>query len=227
MSEVGNEMVVVYVRDGKERKSSGMIRSYADTKRNSNYGNARRTTDSDGNSHYSYHYDSDDHKNKTKVKVKNGKTSYTYHYDNDGGNNSYVSVDNNRNSGEDYESSKRDVEGMEVNLSEVSASNITSFADRHDLNLSANNNLTIARLNLAANENKGQFDLTFNISGKGDTEVDIFNEEGRNIYHYELEDFAGDFEDIVDLAQNGPGTYYLFIKQNGKSMAKELNLSRG
>jgi hypothetical protein len=45
------------------------------------------------------------------------------------------------------------------------------------------------------------------------------------IYEYDLGDFSGPFEDQVDIAQNGPGTYFLEVRQGDKSATKKLLLS--
>jgi len=208
MMEVGNQMKVTYIRKGQTRNSSGTIKSLADTKYNSSYSNS----DSDnwnekkGKSSYSYSYDSDGRK-KTKVEVWTKSDAD----DNDAYN----------------EPETRNVAGMQVNMNDLSNATIGQLNERYDLSISARNNLSISNLTITPNAKKGQFDLKFDVASKGNTIVDIYNEEGRNIYNYDLGSFSGDFEDTVDLAQNGTGDYYLIIRQAEKSIGKTLNLSRG
>ncbi len=199
MMEVGNQMNVTYVRKGQIRNSNGAIKSLADTKYNNSYSNSRNTNTNKN-------YNSKDGKN-TKVEVwtkdKSGSSDY---YD---------------------LPETRDVGGMQVRIGDLSNSTITQLNNRYELELSTRNNLSISGLSLVPNAKKGQFDLKFDLASKGNTIVDIYNGEGRNIYNYELDNFSGDFEDTVDLAQNGEGAYYLIIRQDGKSIGKTLNLSRG
>lgn len=208
MMEVGNQMEVTYERKGQTRKSTGAIKSLADTKYNS-----------------SYSYNSSDSDNRRK---KSGKSSYSYSYDSEGGKKTRVEVWTKTDSDNDYDQPEtRDVAGMQVDLADISSMTINQLNERYDLTLPTRNNLSISGLAITPNAKKGQFDLKFDIGSKGNTIVDIYNEEGRNIYNYELDNFSGDFEDTVDLAQNGTGNYYLIIRQDAKSTSKTLNLSKG
>jgi len=206
MMEVGNQMEVTYERKRETRKSSGTIKSLADTKYKA-----------------SYSYADSDNRN-----TKSGQNSYSYQYDSNGGKNTRVEVRTNTNSADYYdEPETRNVVGMSVTLDGLSNVMINQMNDRYDLAIPTRNNLSIVGLEITPNTKKGQFDLKFNIGSKGNTVVDIYNEEGRNIYNYELDSFSGDFEDTVDLAQNGAGNYYLIIRQEEKSIGKTLKLSRG
>lgn len=203
MMEVGNQMKVTYERKGQTRNSSGTIRSLADTKYNSSY---------------SYN----------KSESKNRDRNYSYSYRSKGKDKNKVEVwSETKSNDEDYydEPTTREVDDMKVSISDLSNSTLSTLNDRLNLNLPRENNLSIANLSLAPNVKEGRFNLTFQLLDKADTVVDIYNDDGRNIYNYELGDFSGDFEDTVDLAQNGEGAYYLVIQQEGKSIGKILNLS--
>ncbi len=151
------------------------------------------------------------------------KKSYSYSYNSDEGQQS-TRVDVWTNNDSDEEFNSRDVEGMKVVLEDIS--NVRQLNDNSPINLPRNNDLSVNDLSLSPNENMGHFDLTFSLPSKGETVVDIYNGDGRSIYNYDLGSFSGDFEDRVDLAQNGTGTYYLKITQGNKRFAKALNLTR-
>ena len=72
---------------------------------------------------------------------------------------------------------------------------------------------------------KGFFELQFNLAQRGETTVRLYNAAGRQIYEYDLGSFSGAFSDQIDLAQNGPGNYYLLIEQNGKTFGRKINLN--
>lgn len=197
MMIVGKTMKVTYTRAGEKRTGAGIIKSLAETKYNSYSDSDWKSKDKyKSKKSYSYSYDADDHKSSRSVTV-------------------WSSDDDDR----DYGTRSRDVADMEVNVKDIS-DNLPA-----NLKISSNNSLSINGLNLSPNDENGQFNMQFKLSSKGETVVDIYNSAGRNIYNYELGDFSGDFEDTVDLAQNGAGTYYLRIKQGGKSVTKELILS--
>lgn len=206
MMEVGNQMKVAYVRKGETRNSSGTIRSLADTKYSSNnsYSNSNSRNSKSGKTSYSYQ--SDEGKN-TRVEV-------------------WTKTDSNDKEYEDTPEA-RNVAGMRVSMEDLSNSTIEQLEERYDLSISSRNNLAVNDLEMTPNVKKGQFNLSFKLSSKGNTVVDIYNGEGRNIYNYDLGSFSGDFEDAVDLVQNGTGEYYLIIRQGEKNISKTLNLSRG
>ncbi len=155
----------------------------------------------------------------------NNTKSYSYSYNSDEGQSTRVDVWTNNDSFEE-ESNGRDLDGMKVSLDDISSGDARQLNDNSRMTLPRNSDLSINDLSLTPNENMGHFDLTFSLASKGETIIDIYNKDGRSIYNYDLGSFSGDFEDSVDLAQNGTGTYYLKISQGNKHLAKAVNLSR-
>jgi len=157
--------------------------------------------------------------------ASDSNNNYSYTYESDKGSSTRVEVWTNNNA--DFEASNsRDLDGMKVALEDLSSGDVRQLNDNSRVNLPRNNDLSVNGLDLTPNENMGHFDLTFSLPNKGETIIDIYNRAGRSIYNYDLGSFSGDFEDKVDLAQNGTGTYYLKITQGNRGMAKAVNLSR-
>lgn len=152
----------------------------------------------------------------------NSKKNYSYSYKSDGGKSTRVEVWTNSDT-DSEELNSRDLDGMQVSLADISSGDIRQLSD---LDLPQNNDLSVDGLTFTPNKNMGHFDLIFSLSSKGETVIDIFNDKGRSIYNYDLGSFSGDFEDRIDLAQNGTGTYYLKIVQGNKGLAKAVNLSK-
>lgn len=160
-------------------------------------------------------YDNDDNNNR----------NYSYNYKSDKGETTRVEVwTNNSDDNDDVDS--RDLDGMSVSLEDISSADIRQLNDNSRVDLPRNSDLSINDLSFTPNENMGHFDLTFSLPSTGETVIDIYNGEGRSIYNYELGSFSGEFEDRVDLAQNGTGTYYLKIVQGNKGLTKAVNLTR-
>lgn len=84
------------------------------------------------------------------------------------------------------------------------------------------NDLIINNLNIKSKFNKDLFELTFDLPSSGETVVKVFNNNGRNIYEYDLGRFSGAFSDELNLMQNGKGAYLLNIAQDGKMMVKKI-----
>ena len=132
---------------------------------------------------------------------------------------------NNENWNRPFSVEKRDVAGMSATLSDIPESELESIADELRFDLSASSTLSIQALSLNPNPDKGLFELQFQLSSRGNTVVDIYNSDGRNIYNYERDNFSGTFEDQVDISQNGTGVYYLRIAQAGKQVVKKVVLT--
>ena len=124
------------------------------------------------------------------------------------------------------EPESRDIEGVTISIKDISGEAVNILSERYDINLSNNNNLSVNGLKIETNIDKGEFELNFTLPSKGNTIIDIYNAVGRNIYNYDLGNFSGDFEDKVDIAQNGIGSYFLNISQSDKNLVKEILLSK-
>lgn len=118
-----------------------------------------------------------------------------------------------------------------VNLDNVSLS-IRDMTAEECANLNADgtnairiNALPVEDFSLEADEDRGLFELEFDLPDDGFTMVRVYNENGRVIYDYELGNFSGEFKDNIDLAQNGTGEYYLHILQGNRSLSKKIELS--
>ena len=115
---------------------------------------------------------------------------------------------------------------MAMEIEDLSPSEADNLRNEHDIDMPTNQNLRIEGLNLAPNPSTGMFNLQFNLPNRGETSLQIFNAAGRLIYNYELGTFAGEFNDEVDISQNGTGSYFLLIRQDGRSVSKKIIISR-
>jgi len=113
---------------------------------------------------------------------------------------------------------------FEASLRSLSEQDIQRANERLDLNLPTTNSLDIDRLTLRPYGREGQHLLQFELPGQGQTIIRLYNDSGRRIYEYEIGRFTGEFSDEVDIAQNGPGTYYLHIQQGSQSAVQEVRL---
>ena len=197
MMTVGDNMTVAYIRNEKKGTANGVVKSLAETKHNS-YS-------------YSYSYSDDDDDDDD-----NDNWNFNFN-DNDGGD---------RNGGSRFDIEKRNVEDLAVEIEDMTKSESDRLKERSKVDIPSTNNLSVSGLNLAPNPKKGMFDLTFQLPNRGNTAVNLYNAEGRNIYNYDLGTFSGTFEDLIDISQNGVGTYFLQISQDSRSLVKKVLLSK-
>ncbi|MGB0524875.1 MAG: T9SS type A sorting domain-containing protein, partial [Flammeovirgaceae bacterium] len=83
---------------------------------------------------------------------------------------------------------------------------------------------SISELSFYPNPNDGQFKLNFNLKDKGNTEISIFDLNGKEIYREQLNDFTGSYSKDVNLQSQPKGLYILKISQGDKVMSKKLVL---
>ncbi len=111
-----------------------------------------------------------------------------------------------------------------VEMKDMSAEDINDFKNRFGIDLPSTNNLSIQNLQLFPNASIGSYQLQFNLPQAGETSLRVYNAAGRMIYNYDLGMFSGDFNDKVDISQNGAGSYFLEIQQGDKAMTKKIIL---
>jgi hypothetical protein len=87
--------------------------------------------------------------------------------------------------------------------------------------------LSVKNLSISADANDTHFDLSFYLPQEAKTVVKVYNEASREIYNYDLGTYQGQFEDKVEINQNGDGTYYLEIIHGGQSVVKMVSIAKG
>lgn len=125
-----------------------------------------------------------------------------------------------------YGRPRRPIDNVQVTLEDISEQERRALEERSGLELPDDNALRIEGLRLTPDLSSGRFSLEFNLPQSGRTQIRIFNESGRQLYNYDLGTFSGPFSDAVDLSQNGVGSYYLEVRQNGRSATRRIVLSR-
>ena len=120
---------------------------------------------------------------------------------------------------------REDVSDLDVTMSKVSTDESRSLESR-GIDMEVSNQLQVYKVTLAPNPNIGMFELKFDLETEGQTIVKVFNAAGRVIYEYDLGPFSGDFADNIDISQNGPGTYFFQISQDGKSFVRKIVLTK-
>jgi len=72
------------------------------------------------------------------------------------------------------------------------------------------------------NPTQGQFRLEFFLPERGQTQVQIFDVQGRMVYEDNLGDFQGAFNQEIDLSNLESGTYVMNIMQNNLRLAEKI-----
>jgi hypothetical protein len=103
---------------------------------------------------------------------------------------------------------------------------VDDFLDIEDLEvrLPQNRDLKVTDFSASPNPSQGEFDLSFNLPTKGETSIVIYSSEGREIYAFDLGEYNGLFNDELDIMRNGPGTYYLLVRQDDQVFVRKIIL---
>jgi len=116
------------------------------------------------------------------------------------------------------------LEGLNTRLATLGSQQVEDLNDRMDLDLEENTSLGVDNFSLIADSNRDEHRIRFSLTDRGKTQIRVFNAKGRMVYAYDLGTFVGDFNDNLNLANNGPGTYFLEIRQDGKSSVYQIDI---
>ncbi len=87
-----------------------------------------------------------------------------------------------------------------------------------------NNKLEMDKLSFHPNPNDGKFTLKFNTEEKGNTDIKIYDINGKEVYNERIQNFDGKYEKEIDISENGSGTYFLKVSQGEKMMTRKIIL---
>lgn len=62
----------------------------------------------------------------------------------------------------------------------------------------------------------------FDLAEEGDTEIRVFDQNGRTIEVQELKSFKGLYSNQFDISEAPSGVYFVSITQNGKGMTAKV-----
>lgn len=72
------------------------------------------------------------------------------------------------------------------------------------------------------NPTTGQFKLTFKLESEDQTEIQIYDMNGKRVYHESIGDFKGSYSKDIDISGSGKGTYFLRISQGKNGITKKV-----
>lgn len=72
------------------------------------------------------------------------------------------------------------------------------------------------------NPSKGMFRLEFFLPERGQTQIEIFDLQGRQVYSENLGNYQGAYKNDIDVSSLGRGTYLLNITQNNLRLAEKI-----
>jgi len=89
-------------------------------------------------------------------------------------------------------------------------------------NLKEMDDFEVEAIEFFPNPSKGIFNLKFSVTKATDTEINVYDVNGQNVYQKILLDFKGNFNENIDLDNPSSGTYILEVVRNNKRMNKKI-----
>lgn len=195
----GETIKVNVSRNGEGRLLSGVVKSKRETNSSSHCNDYENDNDDDDDEEFNFNFNFEtDNDNNDDVRVSSSPTP----------------------------EERADISDMEVVVEDLTGVDADNMRAKYGVEMPVVSDLQVTQVNVFPNPSMGMFVLKFNLPQNGDTAIRIFNSLGREIYSYELSGFSGEFEDNIDISQNGAGSYFLAVTQNGKTMTKKIILQK-
>lgn len=119
-------------------------------------------------------------------------------------------------------SSLEDETRILLEMEELSKEEAADLSSKSGTDITASNDLQMDNLQFSPNPNNGVFKLSFNLSRKGDTSVELFDVRGNQVYMEILPKFTGDYQKEIDISERPNGVYVLKVSQRGKQFTQKV-----
>lgn len=116
-----------------------------------------------------------------------------------------------------------DPSDMDAKVEQMSTDDFSDMEEL-DVDMPKNRNLSVNDFSASPNPNQGKFRLSFDLPTKGQTSIAIYSITGREVYAFDLGEYSGAFSDELDIMRNGPGTYFLLVRQDDQAFVRKLVL---
>jgi hypothetical protein len=117
---------------------------------------------------------------------------------------------------------------IEIDIKRNTARNVTiseiakEDASFKDVSFTLKNNLKPSQLNYYPNPSNGKFNLKFDLDQKGAVTVKVTDILGKEVYRETILDFAGTYDNQLDLTGRENGIYVLQIIQDRKMLYRKI-----
>ncbi len=109
-----------------------------------------------------------------------------------------------------------------IEIADITADEAEMLNEETGIEVSPESDLAIKSLQFAPNPNNGDFQLTFDLQNTGDTEIKVYDGNGRQVYYEMLPAFQGRFENRINISNEPNGVYFLIISQKGQQFSKKI-----
>jgi hypothetical protein len=82
--------------------------------------------------------------------------------------------------------------------------------------------LGVGRMKVYPNPSDGRFSVSFKAASKGDINISVTDNNGKEVYKQTMKDFEGEYFQQVDISGKGKGSYYIKITSGDDTITKKI-----
>ncbi|GEM_PF-1236948 len=109
-----------------------------------------------------------------------------------------------------------------ITMDNLSDSDLEQLNQHAEPKVSAQNDLTVDGVFFSPNPNDGQFVLNYTLQESGETLVQLYDINGRQVFVKSFSGTPGTYAEQINISEEPKGVYFLSVIQNGKSFAKKV-----
>ena len=109
-----------------------------------------------------------------------------------------------------------------ITMDNLSESDVQQLNQHADPKVSAQNDLAVEGVFFSPNPNDGQFVLNYTLQESGETLVQLYDINGRQVFGKSFNGTPGTYSEQINISEEPKGVFFLSVIQNGKSFAKKV-----
>ncbi|WP_306643627.1 PDZ domain-containing protein [Sanyastnella coralliicola] len=111
---------------------------------------------------------------------------------------------------------------IRLEIDNVTEEDMAIVNENADTKLRNANDLDMSNISFFPNPSSGQFALQFTLPANDPVRVMIYDQMGSLVYDEQINDFDGQYRNMLDLSDQADGVYYMQLMQGDKTYSKKL-----
>jgi len=111
---------------------------------------------------------------------------------------------------------------MKINIQSLSSEEVSALEKTSGQPLDQRNSLEPVEFRVSPNPTSGQLKVHLELVDRGNTEIKVFDQQGKVIFTQELHDFQGAYSNHINLEKESAGTFYISVQQNGRGKVSKV-----
>lgn len=109
-----------------------------------------------------------------------------------------------------------------IEIADITEAEAEKLNEATGIDVNPDSDLAIKSLQFAPNPSNGDFNLTFELPNQGNTEIKVYDGNGRQVYYETLNNFKGSYNNRINISNEPNGVYFLIITQKDQQFSKKI-----